>query len=94
MLKLYLVLSFLYCVSNALPKWNDLKVTWGINLFNSKLFMSVPRYRVEAIVNNWKLDKDCSKINGNRYFLNNDRNFYNIKKCDMIKKIKSFLKVR
>jgi hypothetical protein len=72
MLKIFLVLSFLYC-ARALPNWTDLKVTWGINPFSSDIFVSVPRFEIDAIGLGWKLDKDCSQINGKRYILNNDR---------------------
>ena len=52
--------------------WNDLKVTWGMNLFSSHNFVSLPRTEKEAIQAGWKLDKDCSKINGRRYLLEGD----------------------
>jgi hypothetical protein len=72
MLKIVLFCYFAY-FANALPNWNDLKVTWGLNPFGSNIFVSVPRFEIDAIGLGWQLDKDCSKINGKRYFLNNDR---------------------
>jgi hypothetical protein len=51
-------------------KWNNLKITWGINIFKS--FNSLPRTEQEAIGKNWKLQSDCTRVNGRRYVLNED----------------------
>ena len=53
--------------------WNDLKVTWGINPLDSNYFQSVPINEQNAIKAGWKLEKDCSQINGRRYVKGNDR---------------------
>lgn len=53
--------------------WNDLKVTWGINPFDSNNFQSLPRTEAEAKSKGWVKEKDCSKVNGNRYIINGDR---------------------
>jgi hypothetical protein len=53
--------------------WSDLKVTWGINPFNSQYFQSVPLFEQDAIKAGWKMERDCSKVNGKRYLKDNDR---------------------
>jgi len=65
--------AFLFSQNKADPNWNDLKVTWGVNPFDSNNFQSLPRTQAEAISKGWKLEKDCSQVNGNRYILNGDR---------------------
>jgi hypothetical protein len=74
---IYSIFCFLTFISITLSsdflfpkKWNGLKVTWGINLFKS--FNSLPRTEQDAISKNWKLESDCSKVNGKRYVLNED----------------------
>ena len=52
--------------------WDDLKVTWGINPFDSNIFFSLPRNEPEAIKKGWTREKNCSQVNGNRYILNGD----------------------
>jgi len=48
-------------------KWDDLKVTWGINPFGSGNFVSLPRTEQEAIGKGWAKEKSCGQVNGNRY---------------------------
>lgn len=55
------------------PTWDDLKVTWGPNPLSSYYFNSMPRTVQDAVNQNWKLEKSCSQVNGNRYILNGDR---------------------
>ena len=55
------------------PEWNDLKVTWGINPFDSNNFFSLPRTVADALKQGWAREKNCSEVNGNRYILNGDR---------------------
>jgi hypothetical protein len=54
-------------------KWDDLKVTWGINPFGSGNFVSLPRTEQEAIGKGWAKEKSCGQVNGNRYVLKGDR---------------------
>lgn len=55
-------------------KWNDLKVTWGINPLGSNNFVSMPRTENEAIRKGWVQEKSCAEGHlGNRYSLNGDR---------------------
>ena len=54
-------------------KWDDLKVTWGVNPFGSNNFVSLPRTEQEAIGKGWTKEKSCGQINGNRYVLKGDR---------------------
>jgi hypothetical protein len=64
-------ISLLVSCSTSLPSyWDDLKVTWGINIFTH--FNPLPRTEQDAISKNWKLQSDCSKSNGRRYILNGD----------------------
>lgn len=65
--------SFLFSQPKEGTNWNDLKVTWGINPFDSNNFQSLPRTVSEALSKGWVKEKDCSQINGNRYVLNGDR---------------------
>lgn len=53
--------------------WNDLKVTWGLNVFSSDYFVRLPRTEEEALKGGWTKEKDCSQVNGIRYILGNDR---------------------
>ena len=54
-------------------KWDDLKVTWGINPLSSDYFVSLPRTEQEAIGKGWAKEKSCGQVNGNRYVLKGDR---------------------
>lgn len=53
--------------------FNDLKVTWGINPFNSQYFQTVPQVETDAIKEGWSLEKTCGQIIGKRYIKNGDR---------------------
>ncbi len=77
---LIILLIKLLCCSSASSfllssntQWNDLKVTWGLNPFDSKFFVSLPRTEAEAREKGWKREKNCSQVNGNRYMQNGDR---------------------
>lgn len=72
-LNLCTVQSFLFPSGTDLTNWNDLKITWGINPFDSNSFVSLPRTEREARSLGWIKEKDCSEVNGNRYILNGDR---------------------
>ncbi|CAF0874634.1 unnamed protein product [Brachionus calyciflorus] len=65
--------SFLFSRPKDATNWNDLKVTWGINPFDSNNFQSLPRTVSEAVSRGWIKEKNCSQVNGNRYILNGDR---------------------
>ncbi|CAF0898530.1 unnamed protein product [Brachionus calyciflorus] len=69
---LNIALGQCFLFNKANGKWNDLKVTWGINPFNSKNFQSLPRTEAEAVSLGWTKEKNCSQVNGNRYIFNND----------------------
>ncbi|CAH1256151.1 Hypp1602 [Branchiostoma lanceolatum] len=51
-------------------KWDDLKVTWGVNPLNS--YHSMPRTVKDADAAGWKLEKSCGEVNGDRYILEDD----------------------
>ena len=71
MLKQILILSIL--INFALGGlWSDLRVTFGIMPNDTNAFQSLPLKEQDAIKAGWKLQKDCSQINGRRYTLNND----------------------
>ena len=54
--------------------WNDLKIKWGLNIFDTdNYFVSMPRTVANATRLGWLLEKDCSQVLGNRYILNGDR---------------------
>lgn len=69
-INIYFANSFLF---KSETDWNDLKVTWGMNPFDSNSFVSLPRTESEAIIKGWVKDKDCSQANGNCYILHGDR---------------------
>jgi len=59
------------------PGWNDLKVHWGLNIFDSDNFASVPRTQTAATNANWKMiDGHCSDASqpfrGSRFSLKSD----------------------
>jgi len=59
------------------PKWNDLKVTWDFNPFNTWRFDSMPRQESDAIKHKWTLLSDeCASaggsMRGRRYILDGD----------------------
>lgn len=76
-----LILSIFACVAciscggmfGGGPEWDDLSVTWGPNPFSSSYFDKMPRTEAEAIRKGWKMEKNCSEVNGNRYILNGDK---------------------
>lgn len=54
--------------------WNDLKVTWGFNPFNSNYFSQLPQKESDAVRLGWTKDKDCSQnFRGSRYLLKSDK---------------------
>ena len=54
--------------------WTDLKVTFGLNPFNSNYFASLPLTEQRAIQSGWTKDKDCSQgFRGSRYVLKGDK---------------------
>jgi len=61
--------------SSAL-KWDDLKVTFGVNPFSSRTFVHMPLTTEEAVDGGWeKLSTNCTndnKFNGFRYMLGED----------------------
>lgn len=70
---IYSCSGFLFSNVKEGTNWNDLKVTWGINPFDSANFQSLPRTESEAKSKGWVKEKGCSEVNGNRYILNGDR---------------------
>lgn len=72
-LSLSLSNCFILSNNNSTNQWNALKTTWGVNLFNSNNFDSLPRIEFEARNKGWIKEKDCSQSIGNRYTLNGDR---------------------
>jgi charged multivesicular body protein 7 len=55
-------------------KWDDLKVTWGVNPFSSTNFASMPRTVSAAVAKGWIREKGCLEgLNGDRYILRGDR---------------------
>jgi hypothetical protein len=62
--------------------WNDLKVTWGMDPFNPNYFVSLPLSEAAAVQAGWIKENDCSKINGIRYFKNNDRSVMSVYGAD------------
>jgi len=58
---------------NEEPKWNDVKITFPASLeAATDAFDSMPKTEDEASRKGWKKEKDCSKVNGNRYIKNKD----------------------
>ncbi|XP_059178842.1 uncharacterized protein LOC131957982 isoform X1 [Physella acuta] len=56
-------------------KWDNLKVTWGMNPFNSQYFAGMPRTAAAAERQGFHKISDCNttaKWRGQRYVLNND----------------------
>lgn len=73
-----ILLSCLFCSVVSIPfldntEWNDLKVTWGYNPLEQRIFESMPKTESEAQSKGWIKEKSCGQINGNRYILDNDR---------------------
>jgi charged multivesicular body protein 7 len=61
-------------LTHANDKWNDLKVTWGVNPFGSNSFVALPRTVFDARSKGWTAGKGCADgVNGNRYTLAGDR---------------------
>jgi hypothetical protein len=60
-------------ISPKNPAWNDLKVTWGFNVFSPDVFVSMPRTETDAIRLGWTREKSCPQVNGNRYMFRSDR---------------------
>jgi hypothetical protein len=55
-------------------EWDDLKITWSLNPFDTNSFMRVPRTEAEALDQGWTKERNCSQdFLGNRYLLNGDR---------------------
>ena len=62
--------------------WDDLKVTWGMNPFDSNNYASLPRSETDAKKKGWTKESDCSSTNGIHYVLKGDRSVILIFKAD------------
>lgn len=75
-----LLSASLLCVAQAIfwgpnPEWNNLKVTFGTNIFRSGVFDALPRTEAAARSDGWTKIAECdesSNFRGRRYVKNND----------------------
>lgn len=66
-------LSHSHSMSDIRKEWDGLKVTFGINPFDSNSFVSLPRTEADARAQGWQREKNCTEVLGNRWIKNGDR---------------------
>lgn len=65
------------CYYKNNKEWNDLKVTFGLNASDPRVFNSLPRTVQDAVNRGWKRDVGCTEgFRGNRFTLNNDKDVF------------------